>query len=152
MGKHQRGILMTKNRINTRRRRSIRLKGYDYSLSGADFVTICVEGGACLLGKVAEDMMLENPAGVMIGDCWHGLSDRFSCVDIDATIVMTNHMHGIILLLGDDRVVMDSAAAAQRAATRAATTLADIVGAFKSITTNDYLLGIREDGWPSFEN
>jgi len=33
-------------------RRSIRLAAYDYSAPSAYFVTICVRGGACLLGEV----------------------------------------------------------------------------------------------------
>jgi hypothetical protein len=33
-------------------RRSIRLKGYDYSQEGLYFVTICVQDRVCLFGKI----------------------------------------------------------------------------------------------------
>ncbi|MEP6488723.1 hypothetical protein NDI43_12390 [Microcoleus vaginatus GB2-A3] len=33
-------------------RRSIRLKGYDYSQAGAYFVTICINGGLYTLGEI----------------------------------------------------------------------------------------------------
>ncbi|MCL1858230.1 MAG: hypothetical protein FWF92_03240 [Oscillospiraceae bacterium] len=33
-------------------RKSIRLKGYDYSQAGYYFITICIEGGHEMLGKV----------------------------------------------------------------------------------------------------
>jgi REP element-mobilizing transposase RayT len=29
--------------------------------------------------------------------------------------------------------------------------LGDIIGAFKSLTTNAYIRGVREFGWPSFD-
>jgi putative transposase len=142
---------MSENTLKIHHRRSIRLKGYDYSLSGAYFITICVEGGACLLGSVAEDLMHENSAGVLVKNCWLALTDRFDGVDIDTTIVMPNHIHGIIFLSGVDEATTDSNPAGDWAATRAAPTLGDIVGAFKSITTNEYIRGIRDIGRPAYQ-
>jgi putative transposase len=140
-------------------RRSIRLNGYDYSLAGAYFITICVEGGACLLGTVVEDIVRENSAGMMVKSCWLAQSERFASISIDYTIVMPNHIHGIVFLSGLDGAVegtfADAAADAisddKRAATRAAPTLGDVAGAFKSITTNEYIRGVLDEGWPSFE-
>lgn len=37
-----------------------------------------------------------------------------------------------------------------RAATRAAPTLGDVIGAFKSITTDEYIDGVRRCGWTPF--
>ncbi|WP_213069403.1 hypothetical protein [Methylomicrobium album] len=42
------------------RRRSIRLKGYDYSQAGAYFITICTGGRACLFGEIAGTEMRLN--------------------------------------------------------------------------------------------
>jgi len=39
---------------------------------------------------------------------------------------------------------------AERAATRAAPTLNEIIGAFKSVTTNRYIEGVYQHGWPRF--
>ena len=36
-------------------RRSIRLKGYDYSQEGIYFVTICVQNQKCLLGEIVNE-------------------------------------------------------------------------------------------------
>jgi len=47
-------------------RRSIRLKGYDYSQAGMYFITICVQKHTCLFGKIADDEMILNDAGKMI--------------------------------------------------------------------------------------
>ena len=136
-GVYEWGDLMTKKTPDKRHRRSIRLKGYDYSLSGAYFVTICVQGGECLLGDVVEDEMRVNVAGVMVRNCWHALPERFNGVDTDAFVVMLNHIHGVILLSGDHDVGVDPPVEQDRAATRAAPTVGDIVGAYKSITTNE---------------
>ena len=47
-------------------RRSIRLKGYDYSGVGAYFVTICVKDREHLFGEIIDGEMVENPAGEMV--------------------------------------------------------------------------------------
>ncbi len=48
------------------------------------------------------------------------------------------------------RVGSGAATRAEWAATRAAPTLGEVVGAFKSITTVAYIRGVRQSGWPSF--
>ena len=79
-------------------RRSIRLKGYDYTRAGAYFVTICTQDRACLFGNVYEGAMHWNAAGNMIQDEWDALPDRFPTLDLDTCIVMPNHLHGILVL------------------------------------------------------
>ena len=142
---------MTKITRHKRRRRSIRLREYDYSMSGAYFVTICIDGGRCLLGDIINGQMHESPAGSKIRNCWQTLPDRFVGVDIDSAIVMPNHIHGIIFLEVGDSTQTSSSPSENRAATRAAPTLGDTIGAFKSISTNGYLCGIRDGCWPAFE-
>lgn len=80
------------------RRRSIRLKGYDYSCAGAYFVTVCVQDRACLLGDVSGIEMVTNPAGEMVRTVWEELPSSYPGVDIDEFVVMPNHVHGIIVL------------------------------------------------------
>ena len=48
---------------NSLHRRSIRLKGYDYSWEGLYFVTICVQDKVCLFGKIKHEKMLLNEFG-----------------------------------------------------------------------------------------
>ena len=79
-------------------RRTIRLKGYDYSHGGAYFVTIVAQGGACLFGEVVDAQMRPNEAGRMVKEVWQGLSLRFAGVEVGSIVVMPNHMHGIIAL------------------------------------------------------
>jgi len=48
-----------------RQRRSLRLKGYDYSQAGAYFVTICTHGRTCMLGDVIGDQVQLNEFGII---------------------------------------------------------------------------------------
>jgi len=79
-------------------RRSIRLKGYDYSQAGAYFVTICTQDRACLFGKVVNGEMRLNDAGRMVLAEWNMLPERFPHVVLDAFVVMPNHVHGIVVI------------------------------------------------------
>jgi len=44
-------------------RRSIRLKGYDYSLAGAYFITICCHDRLYLFGEIVDGEMVLNEMG-----------------------------------------------------------------------------------------
>ena len=81
-------------------RRSIRLKGYDYSSGGAYFVTICAHGRECLFGQVVNNEMQVNDAGEMLENVWFELPGRFPNVVLDTFVVMPNHFHGIVLIVG----------------------------------------------------
>lgn len=83
-----------------RHRRSIRLKGYDYSEAGASFVTICTQGMEYLFGDIGDNEMRLNDAGTMVRDLWHKIPDHFPHTDIDEFVVMPNHVHGIIVIVG----------------------------------------------------
>jgi putative transposase len=82
------------------RRRSIRLRGYDYSYAGAYFVTICTQNRNHLFGNIAGGEMALNDAGKMIKTIWHEIPSHYVGTDIDECIVMPNHLHGIIVLAG----------------------------------------------------
>ena len=79
-------------------RRSIRLKGYDYSQAGAYFVTIVTQERVCLFGDVVGDTMQLNGAGRLARAAWEGLPRRFPGVGLDTFVVMPNHVHGIIVI------------------------------------------------------
>lgn len=83
---------------NTHHRRSIRLRGYDYSLPGAYFITICTQDRACLFGEVVDRQMRLNDAGWMVQAVWNDLPHHYPGVDTDAFVVMPNHIHGIIAI------------------------------------------------------
>lgn len=83
-------------------RRSIRLPEYDYSQPGSYFVTICTYEKECLLGSVAEGVVTLSDMGCIVEKCWLDLPKHFLNVEIDAHVVMPNHLHGIINILGSE--------------------------------------------------
>ena len=82
-------------------RRSIRLAGYDYTQAGTYFVTICAEDRECVLGEVVADEMMPNDAGTIALAVWNDLPRHYAHVQVDAFVVMPNHVHGIIVLTDD---------------------------------------------------
>jgi putative transposase len=80
------------------RRRSIRLKGYDYAQAGAYFVTLVTQDRDCLFGGVADGKMRLNECGEIVNEAWKWLFRRYEYVDSDVSIVMPNHFHGIIVI------------------------------------------------------
>src|ERR1051326_9491842 len=74
-------------------RRSIRLRGYDYSQPGAYFVTICLYG---------REPYLEMPAVRAIAEgIWNTLPQRFPTIALDEFVVMPDRVHFIVWLRPD---------------------------------------------------
>lgn len=82
-------------------RRSIRLKGYDYTQPGAYFVTICTYKRVWLFGDVVDGRMRLNPFGRIVADEWRRTERLRDNVALDAFVVMPNHVHGIIVIAAD---------------------------------------------------
>jgi REP element-mobilizing transposase RayT len=132
-------------------RRSIRLKGYDYSQAGGYYVTIVTQLRESFFGKICGGEMIFNDAGRMVNIEWGSLQERFPNIETDVFQVMPNHLHGIIIIHNHEPVGAGLVPAhAIRATTRVAPTLGEIVGAFKSITTHKYIQGVDEFAWPVF--
>jgi putative transposase len=116
-------------------RRSIRLKGFDYSRSAVYFVTICVQNRECLFGTISQNQMILNDAGMMVSAEWMALSTRFTAITLDGFVVMPNHFHGIIYMSPDS---IENP------------TLGEIIGAFKSIVNHNYIDGVITKNWEPF--
>ena len=82
---------------DTHHRRSIRLKGYDYSLSGLYFITLCTVDRTCMFGNVVEGKMQLNDIGQLVEQEWlNTINIRHDDVRLHNYIVMPNHFHAII--------------------------------------------------------
>ncbi len=79
-------------------RRSIRLKDYDYSSAGAYFVTLCVLNRECVFGEVTDGVMMLNHHGEIVLKEWLKSAEIRKEIELDAFIVMPNHLHGIIVI------------------------------------------------------
>ena len=68
----------------------------------AYFVTIVTQGRVCLFGDVLNGKMVLNDLGKIADECWRAIPEHFANVDLGAHIVMPNHVHGIIVIRGDE--------------------------------------------------
>ena len=146
-------------------RRSIRLKGYDYTQAGLFFVTICVQNRRCVFGEIpivvsgmrgerastrdAPTLVL-NDAGKMVEREWLLLPERFPNIKLHEFVVMPNHFHGIIEHVRAPLVGAQTGASLNHQ-TNKPKHIGEIIGAFKSITTNCYIDGVKTKGWPVFD-
>lgn len=147
---------------NIHHRRSIRLKGYDYSQAGLYFITMCCENRICRFGIIENGEMILNEFGEIAYKEWIKLTERFTNFELDVFQIMPNHMHGIIVLNNvgagftpaqNDSVAQNDDNDTQndnpqnemkndddiRAGASPAPTISDIVGAYKSLVANGCL-------------
>jgi len=111
-------------------RRSIRLKEYDYSQAGAYFVTIVAWQREVLFGEIVNGEMVLNDFGKIVSKKWQWMETQYEYVELDAWILMPNHLHGILIIHDDGR-----------GGSRPAPTpikhkpLGGLIGAFKTVST-----------------
>lgn len=82
-----------------KKRKHIRLKEYDYSLTGSYFVTICTKNRANWFGEIIDDNVNRNGIGNIAYRCWKELAQHFSNIIMDEFVIMPNHVHGIIIIV-----------------------------------------------------
>jgi REP element-mobilizing transposase RayT len=146
------------------RRKKLRLPDFDYAAPGAYFVTICTQKRRLLLDA--------TPVREMIRAWWDRLPAKFPNAEIDEFVIMPNHIHGIIILhdaaaaddvraddvraddVRADDVRADDVRADRRvgpeSTIRPVVPLPRIIQWFKTMTTNEYIRGVRNLGWESF--
>jgi len=126
-------------------RRSIRLKEYDYALDGMYFVTICVQDKQCLFGEIVNNEMILNKNGQIVEMIWNELPHHYIHVELGEFVIMPNHIHGIIILVGagfkpahdeqaGQKSAQDERAGFKPAPTRANHGLSEIVRALKTFS------------------
>ena len=81
-------------------RKSLRLPNYDYTQEGAYFVTILTVNRDCLFGDVVQGEIRLNSIGNIVKDVWQSIPDHFPQASADHFVIMPNHFHGIIKLVG----------------------------------------------------
>ena len=180
-------------------RRSIRLKGYDYSRKGMYFITLNVKNGWCLFGHIKDKKMILNPAGKVVAEEWLKILARFPNIRLHEYVVMPNHFHALLEIVfpsnemvktpiekndeiidntidnktdntTDNTTVGATLVVAQtidegqprglprqlprqidQTDEKKNKTIGDMVGAYKSIVTNEYIIGVKNDNWERFD-
>ena len=111
-------------------RKSPRLKGYDYSLCGAYFLTICTYKFQNLFGKIyftlQENSIDLSHIGAAVQKNLDALPERFPDFEILNYVIMPNHLHILVLKV-------DLGTSKNR-------TISDFVCALKSLTTREIRL------------
>jgi REP element-mobilizing transposase RayT len=135
------------------KRRSVRLKGYDYSCAGAYFVTICVKDRKCVLGDVHDGKVRLSAIGKIAYEWWNEIPCHFNLVTLDEFIIMPNHLHGVVLMTDNGRGVQLNAPTAinpwyfYKSISPKLKTLSVVIRTFKAAVTTQ----CRRDNYHSFE-
>lgn len=154
---------------NIHHRRSIRLKDYDYSLKGLYFITICCQNRVCRFGDIVETKMVLNDAGIMIDKWYNELENKFHDIKCHEMVIMPNHIHFIVenigLTVGANLCVRpnnnirptnnirpnQNESGNLSEGEHIGSPLRGIIQWFKTMTTNEYIRGVKQLGWDAFD-
>ena len=79
-------------------RKRNRLKYYDYSQAGWYYVTICPKDHKSYFGKIENEEMILNELGKIVDECWQKIETLHKNIELDLSVIMPNHIHGIIII------------------------------------------------------
>lgn len=126
-------------------RRPIRLQGYDYSLPGDYFITICAHEMRCVFGRVEYGNVRLSSLGEMVLSAWREIPLHCDGVELDVFVVMPNHLHGIVRLTRS----VDPGKLATVGNDGQPASLSTVIQRFKSFTATNYARGAAEGRWQS---
>jgi hypothetical protein len=75
------------------RRKALRLPDFDYRTPGGYFITACTWKRSLLFNEVEEKHAIQRS--------WEELLDIFGGIELDESVVMYNHFHGILWIIDD---------------------------------------------------
>lgn len=82
---------------------SSRLQNWNYGWNGSYFVTICTSDRIHYFGEIEDGKMKFSGIGIIAKKFWHEILNHVQHVKLDAFVVMPNHIHGILILDGNNR-------------------------------------------------
>ncbi len=124
------------------KRKSIRLKNYDYSKAGMYFITICAFNRENIFGLVENEKCILNEYGKIVNNIINELPIRFKNIIIDCYVIMPNHLHLIIKIINNEENVGVELALLKNIdsndegrASSAPTNISSIIQVLKSLST-----------------
>lgn len=102
-------------------------------------MTIVILNFEMLFGQIQNQQMYLNQAGEMITRWWYELLHKFPNINADIFVVMPNHLHGIIFIHESASNPDDKSS------------LIQMMHWFKTMTTNEYIRGVKQWGWKPFD-
>lgn len=118
-------------------RKHPRLKDYDYSQNGYYFVTICTYNRERIFGEIVGATLRGRPnrPDKIIEKYLFELENKYQNVKLDYYVIMPDHIHMILFISGD----------------HAGSPLPQIIDWFKTMTTNEYIKGVKTGLYPPFQ-
>ena len=157
--------------LSERRRKPNRLKGYDYSRARHYFVTVCAQDRQCLFGEIDAGRMVLNRAGQMVDRWWRKTESKFPHVELGEYVIMPNHIHGVVAIVGADPCVRPKREEResgkhkrieqqqqeehqqdgfQNQGGHMGPPLQEVIRWFKTMTTNEYIQEVKSGSFPQF--
>jgi putative transposase len=130
-------------------RRSIRLRGYDYTQVGEYYVTLCIKDRESVLGEIIRNEMHLTRIGEIVEECWEDIPKHFSNAVLDEFVIMPNHVHGVVILVGARHAVPQleiPPSDEERFGKPVCGSLSTIIRSFKSAASNR----IHSEGYSAF--
>lgn len=151
---------MLQNNRRLHNRKTLRLKGYDYSSAGYYFITICCQDRAHRFGYVENEKMILNDAGKMVEKWYYEMENKYPDKKCHEMVIMPNHLHCLIENLpsnancgcinddNDDNPNSQKKYGHHNKILGA--TICDAMDWFKTMTTNEYIRGVKQLGWTRY--
>jgi putative transposase len=132
-----------------RKRKLIRLRGYDYSRDNLYFVTSCVHNMICCFGEIVctgqDQNMVLNEFGKIAVKQWNWLHEQYPYVVLHEFVVMPNHIHGIIEI---NRLRMQQNNYIGLSSIKKVKSLSELMGAYKTtVSSQIHLNGYLGFAW-----
>ncbi len=87
---------------------SARLQNWDYRWNANYFITICTAKREYYFGNITDCIMQLLQVGVLADVFWHEIKNHAKNVELDAFVVMPNHVHGILVLKKNQDIANDA--------------------------------------------
>ena len=141
---------------------SARASWWDYSRDAAYFLTMCTRRRKCFFGSITEHKMILSPTGAIANASWLEITQHARNIELGPYVVMPNHVHGILILAGNDAARITSprqddciqkSPGQLRYRNPGANSISTIIGGYKSaVSRNARRVGL-EFGWqPRFHD
>lgn len=92
---------MSEKYRNKYRIASARAEWWNYAANAAYFITICTANREHFFGEIKDGKMNLSNVGLLADVFWHEIKNHSKFVELDAFVVMPNHIHGILVLNND---------------------------------------------------
>ena len=87
------------------KRKDPRLKGYDYSTTGAYFLTICTQSRKNILSTIVGEgspLPRLSPYGKIVDGWIQKIPEKYPEASVDCYVIMPNHIHILLSIVKDD--------------------------------------------------